>query len=343
MELGRARDAALGGGVVIRVSQQWAVLIDITNACALHCSNCTRLLDHARQRFFMTPECFEQAIRAVKDFPTKAEPCVQRSHIGGRRVVGLMGGDPLLHPQFPEIVEIMVRELPQACYRGLFTSKDWRTWVSPKWGPARPVVEKLLGPNPTHDGSGPSEKHACGWINYNPHTAQNPSRHTPVLVASKDAIPDERQRWDYIEHCWVNHEWSATVTPKGFFFCEIAGALDMVMEGPGGLPLEPGVWQGDITFETDAQGVRRPVGKFAAQIEAACPNCGACLPMTPRLDADERDDMSVSNFVALQALKSPRVRRGEVVRHDFDAQPFQPVPGTDPSRYMPATDLGGYK
>ena len=54
--------------------QQWCLMVDVTNACHLHCSNCTRLLDHARQRYFMDLECFEQAIVALKDFPFDSEP-----------------------------------------------------------------------------------------------------------------------------------------------------------------------------------------------------------------------------------------------------------------------------
>ena len=59
---------------MIRVSQQWALMIDVTNACHLHCSNCTRLLDHASRRYFMSPECFRAALTAIKDFPADSEP-----------------------------------------------------------------------------------------------------------------------------------------------------------------------------------------------------------------------------------------------------------------------------
>ncbi len=79
---------------MIRPSQQWALQIDITNACHLSCSNCTRLLDHARTRFFMSVECFERAVRAVKSFLYESEPCPKGSANEGRRkVIGIIGGE----------------------------------------------------------------------------------------------------------------------------------------------------------------------------------------------------------------------------------------------------------
>lgn len=330
---------------MIRPSQMWALQIDVTNACHLHCSNCTRLLDHAKTRFFMSPECFERAVRAVKDFPRHSEPCPTGSANEGRRkVIGLIGGEPLLHPQFPELIDIMVREIPEAYFRGLWTSKDWPTYVHPKWGPAKPHVHRMLGEKPTHNVKGPSERHTSGFLNWNMHLESQQVHHQPLLVASQDVVPDERQRGALIEDCWVQREWSGTCTPKGFFFCEVAAHFDMVFDGPGGLPLEPGVWAGELAFETDAAGVRRPRGKFAEQIERWCSRCGACLPLPGRRDAENRDDVSVSNLIPLQALKSPRVRRGEIVEHTFDPdRPYQDGDYRDgwvPFRYVKGEKTG---
>lgn len=291
---------------------QWALQIDITNACHLHCSNCTRLLDHARVRFVMSPACFEQAVRAVKDFVTDS-PVGPR---GQRKVIGIIGGEPLLHPQFPDLVDIMVREIPDVRHRGLWTSKDWKAGVSPKWGPYRPQVERLLGVHLSRDGSGPSEKHRGGFLNWNMHLDEMNVHHQPLLVAARDVVPDERRRWELIERCWVQRSWSSSCTPKGFFFCEVAAHFDMIFDGPGGLPLEPGVWRGDLGFERDSDGILRPTGPYADQIRRSCDRCGAAVPMPGRRDAENVDDVSPTNFVPLQALRSPRVLRGETVLHE---------------------------
>lgn len=323
---------------MIRPSQQWALQIDVTNACHLHCSNCTRLLDHARTRFFMSVECFERAVRAVKGFLYESEPCPKGSANEGRRkVIGIIGGEPLLHPQFPELVDVMIREIPEPYHRGLWTAKDWKTGSHPKWGPYRDQVLRLLGPNPKYDTSGPSHKHTSGYINWNMHLEEMRVQHQPILVASQDVVPDERDRWSLIRDCWVQREWSGSCTPKGFFFCEVAAHFDMVFDGPGGLPLEPGVWKGDLAFVEDDAGVPRPRGKFAEQIERWCSRCGACLPLPGRRDRENRDDVSVSNLIPLQALKSPRVRRGEIVEHSFDGDAYDPEryrDGWDPKDYV---------
>lgn len=260
----------------------------------------------------MSPECYERAVRAVKSFVYEAEPCIG-GHAGRRRVIGMIGGEPLLHPQLPDLIDILIAEIPEAYFRGLWTSKDYLTGSHPKWGRYKVQVDRMIGPDPTHDASGPSHKHACGYINWNMHLEAQKVAHQPLLVASQDVVKDERQRWGLIENCWVQREWSSTVTPKGYFFCEVAGHFDMIFQGPGGLPLEPNVWKGDLSFEPDGSGARRPKGKFAEQIERWCSRCGACVPMRARRDHEDTDDVSPSNLIPLQALRSPRIANGDYV------------------------------
>ena len=244
---------------MIRPSQAWCAQIDVTNACHMHCSNCTRLLDHARKRFFMSVECFEQAVLALKDFPAESE----RDPQGRGKVVGIIGGEPLLHPAFPTFVDIMVKHIPKPGHRGLWTSKDWKTQSHPHYGSYRPHVMRLVG---KHEGLGRGEK--GGWLNWNMHLRSMEIQHQPTLTASKDLVPDERERWKLIENCWLQRSWSPAITPRGFFFCEVAGALDAVLGGPGGHVVEPGCWKGELFFETE-NGVRRPKGHFAEQIVGA--------------------------------------------------------------------------
>lgn len=317
--------------MMINPSQQWCAQIDITNACHLHCSNCTRMLDHARRRFFMSPDEFEAACKALANFPTESEPCPE----GRRKVVGVIGGEPLLHPEFPTLVEIMTSIIPDVTHRGLWTSKDWKNGSHPKWGAYRPYVERLIGDRPT--GNVRKPQNGCGFLNWNMHTDKENSHHQPVLVAVKDVVKDEKRRWELIRDCWVQKTWSSSTTHKGFFFCEVAAAFDVVLQGPGGKPLEGDVWRGEIAFVEDENGVPRPVGPFADQIKRWCEGCGACLPMEGRRDNENTDDVSPSNLVQLDAVYSPRVRKGDVKVHDefeeYDEEKHR-AGGWRPDRYM---------
>ena len=117
--------------------------------------------------------------------------------------------------------------------------------------------------------------------------------HSPILVASKEAVPDRKARWELIENCWLQRTWSSTITPNGFYFCEVAAHLDNTIgDGSLGLPIEPGAWRGDLYFETDPDGVRQPRGRFAEQVLGSCENCGMCLNLPGRRDHDEIDDVS---------------------------------------------------
>ena len=69
-------------------------------------------------------------------------------------------------------------------------------------------------------------------------------------------IPDEK--WIKLrDKCWIQNLWSASITPKGAFFCEVAAAMDMTLNGPGGWPIEPGWWKRKpLTSPTSCIGAR---------------------------------------------------------------------------------------
>ena len=307
-------------------------MVDVTNACHLHCSNCTRVLDHARKRYFMTVGQVEEAISALSTFPTESEPAQE----GRRNMLGMIGGEPLLHPEFPKLVDVFVKHVPEVRFRGLWTGLDWATYTHPKYGAARSHVVRLVGNHGELLGEAGDPPQKRGWLNWNMHLKVMQVEHAPILVASKDAVPDPWTRWKLIENCWLQQKWSSTVTPRGFFFCEVAGHLDMIFNGQGstqlpklqGLPVEDAVWKGDLFFEDDVTGVRQPRGKFAEQVLGACENCGVCVPLQGRLDSEEIDDVSLSNLALLRNVASPRVRKGRYAVRTFDGF------GADPKRQV---------
>ena len=61
------------------------IQIEVTNACHLSCANCSRFVGHHKRPFYMSLSDVEQAIKSLDGYP-------------GR--IGLMGGEPALHPEF---------------------------------------------------------------------------------------------------------------------------------------------------------------------------------------------------------------------------------------------------
>lgn len=236
------------------------IQIDVTNACINKCSNCTRLIGHHRTPFFMKFDTFRRAVDSLVDFPG---------------IVGMIGGEPLLHPAFPDMAEYLSQRLPDKKRRGL-----WST--IPEGNPYGPLIKEVFG-----------------TLYLNDHTV-NTILHQPVLVAAEEMIPDKAQMWRFIDQCWVQNYWSASITPKGAYFCEVAAAFDMLFDGPGGWPIEPGWW-------------RREPHEFEEQKRRWCPRCGCAVPLDRRPSVERRDDVSLRNLERLRAIKSPGVARGRTV------------------------------
>ena len=146
----------------------------------------------------------------------------------------------------------------------------------------------------------------------------NTCLHQALLMSRKElAIPDDE--WiKKRDACWVQNTWSATITPKGAFFCEVAGSLDMLFDGPGGWKVEPGWW-------------KRTPAEFGEQLNW-CEHCSGCLDVPQRISNDERDDMTPKIFETLQKLGSPKIKRGKYVVHDpktFDKSKYHTFTGSN--------------
>jgi len=124
----------------------------------------------------------------------------------------------------------------------------------------------------------------------------NPIYHQSALITRKElGIPDDE--WVKLrDKCWLQNEWSAGITPKGCFFCEVAGVLDMLLDGPGGWPIEPGWW-------------KRTPDQFGDQLHW-CELCGFALDTFTRDSSEEVDDISPEWYERLKELKSPKLASG---------------------------------
>ena len=235
--------------------------IEVTNACNLECANCTRFVGHHKQPFMMDLATVRKAIDSLDGFPGN---------------IGLMGGEPTIHPQFAEICKIFQEMIPDKSRRQLWTNGC-------RWKQHKDIILETFEP------------HNC---NYNDHSFPD-SAHQPLLIAADDVLDDKELMWKLIDDCWIQQRWSASITPKGCFFCEVAAAQDYLFDGPGGYPIERGWW-------------KKTPAEFQDQVKRCCCNCSAAIPM-PRPNAHaEKDLVSPSVAAKLAQVDSPKYKKGHI-------------------------------
>lgn len=285
------------------------IQIDITNACPKRCSNCTRFCGHHTKPFWMDFDTFTKAVDSMKGF---------------HGILGIMGGEPTIHPEFdkfiryyrdnwgfdepavrlsepvPDFMQHVLNNYSDTHHhnqRGLFTN------VSPKYYEHFELIQDTFGYQLVNDHS-------------------NPSMHETLMATRKElGIPDDE--WIKLrDKCWVQNLWSASITPKGSFFCEVAAAMDMTLNGPGGWPIEPGWWK------------RKPCD-FGDQLQW-CELCSAALPMPKRNANEEIDDISPVWREKLVQIESPKMKKGLVA--EFAPRTYDPKAHTVIENIQPYLD-----
>jgi len=223
----------------------WLCQIDITNVCSQRCAYCTRYIRHIRkdQKFNMSIDMFKKALLSLKEWPKR---------------IGIIGGEPTLHPQFEEICKaIGESDLPKEKF-GLFTSggKNFKKY--------KELIKKNFS-----------------FIAYNEHNEYQKKTcfHQPLTIAIDDVVEDKEYKEKLIDNCWVQKFWCPTIIPKGAFFCEVAGALDIILDGPGGYPIEPNWW-------------RKKPEDFQDQVRRYCGHCGAPVPIDRELLSIKKERFS---------------------------------------------------
>lgn len=245
-------------------SKMDTIQIEVTNACVLECSNCTRFVGH-KTPFFMSFDQFKEAIDSFAEF---------------QGIVGIMGGEPTLHNEFPRFCEyaLSVRPRERLGLWSVFPDKE-------KYRNYREIICKTFGN-----------------ILLNDHTRPD-IMHGPILVGIEEVVKDEADMYAFIDDCWVQNTWSASVNQKGAFFCEVAAAMSVLFDGPRGWDVTPDWW-------------KRTPKDFKDQIEQYCRKCGCAMPLQRRSSQDERDDISPLNLERLQGV-SKKVRDGKYVLSEF--------------------------
>ena len=200
---------------------------------------------------------FERAVKSVAGFTENDDGPLVQSECE-HRVVGLSGltADPLDHPLFGQLVNILACGIPERKHRGLWTGLDWANHRH------KDQVEHLLGPRPNRE--------TANQIGLLAPASRQPAwrddGEAPQSV--EEVLLDDGRMWDTIERCPHQRACGAAVTPRGFFFCE-AAAIHATRDedGPLGLPLDPGCWAHDLA-------------DYRYQIERWCPGCELCLEET---------------------------------------------------------------
>ena len=273
------------------------IQIDITNACNKRCSNCTRFCGNHKKAFFMDFDTFKRAVDSLDGYDG---------------VTGIMGGEPTLHPEFERFALYIRKKFgerkeenrliyPQRAFIKEIRRREFESHVLRK-STGRSDKFKMFGPG-LWSNMGSSYRRYYELIQDTFHVQFlndhiNSSYHQPGLFARKDlGISDDK--WiEMRDKCWIQNEWSATITPKGAFFCEIAGALDMLFDGPGGWKIEPGWW-------------KRTPNQFGNQLQW-CELCGFALDTFMRDAEEEIDDVSPTLYEMLKNVDSPRVKSGRI-------------------------------
>lgn len=254
-----------------KISEMTVIQIEITNLCNRSCSNCTRFCGHyiKDKIFFISEDEFRKSLKTLKDY---------------NGIVGMIGGEPSLHPNFNKLCEIFIEERPNKLTRGLWSNKT-------NFDINKNLYQKTFG-----------------YFNLNDHIS-TPIYHTPFLVSSKSIFNDTDvstpELINWINNCWVQNTWSANITPKGAFFCEVAGMLDYLFDGPGGIDINenPDWW-------------KLPLESYAEQINWACTKCGGALPLHSKNSNDIIDDISLDNLELLKKINSPKIKNGKYCLYD---------------------------
>lgn len=261
---------------MIPIYAAWLIQIEITNYCRFKCAYCTRATRHFSEHYFADLEFVERALRSLE---------------GWQKGVGCMGGEPTEHPQFAEICQLYRKHFPrEQC--GLWTGGG------PLFEKYRDLIDETFGIIAFND------------------RARNESYHRPPMIASADVIEDEQLRKQLVDNCWLQQRWSPSVTYKGCFFCEVAGAFDLLFEGENGYDIEPGWWN-----KTPEQ--------FRDQVEAYCRYCSIALPIQSKSYKAEVESVSETNAARLIKAKSPFALRGKIsiVKAKYSAEDVAKMEG----------------
>lgn len=242
---GERRPSIWRGGVM----QIW-----VTRACDKACFACTQGSNLSGKPGMISLEHFEQACQSLE---------------GYFGVVGIFGGNPVLHPKFEDLCKIYEKYFPYE-QRGI-----WCNHPKGKGGLLRKTFNPSVSNLNVHLDKEAYSEFSRDWPESVPilKGLEGDSRHSSPFVAMLDVISDEEERWKLIAECDINKYWSAMLCVvrgelRGYF-CEIAGSQAMLHQEDEDYP--------DLGVEPSPGWWRLGMNDFADQVDFYCHRCG--IPM----------------------------------------------------------------
>lgn len=254
------------------------IQVIVTRACDLACSNCTQLLPFRQDAKHMSLAVFRQAVESLVDWPG---------------IVGVFGGNPCVHPEFPGLCEIIAELIPPQ-RRGLWTNNLHKHGkiAADTFGRGR------LNLNAHADTEAAAEIDRWFPGRLIESSRSRASWHSPILMDRRDLNIGDAEWIDKRELCDINLRWSAAIREHDGqavgYFCEVAASLDGVRGENHGIPVVPGWW-------------RWKMDRFDNQVKQCCDRgCGVPLKGLGHLDRDDTFDITQA-WVPLTLNRPKRV------------------------------------
>lgn len=256
-----------------------ARMIVVTNVCNLNCGGCCQLIGHfsKEQLWFIGVEDLDKCIRLLRKYPgTMNHP------------ITIFGGEPTLHPQWKEIVELLKSHAP--C----------EFWINTNGRLGQKRYQR--------------EENLFWWVDLHPDS----QLFVQTLYAAKDAIklPNDIDYWKRAQDkcCLWNGCQSAIYNNKAYF-CETAAALDhLYNNGENGWELDANKNPFDRTKE-----------EIDEQAKHLCKRCGWCVAdMVPRQLSKDPTNISPYNQTTKMKHALPVIQPTRPFRwknYDSDALP----------------------
>lgn len=259
------------------IKDKKSILIDITNSCINKCANCMRFCQLNNNPYFMNLHDVKNAIDSLDNWNGQ---------------ISIMGGEPLLHPFFKEIMKYL------------------QTKYKKKYGffryPISDIYDYALNTMPDNNGklrlftSVPKQFYdyfediddTFHSLRCNDHS--NYTNHFTTMVYYKDLGISDEEFIKQSKNCWVNNDCGAVINNHGAFFCEMAGAMDMLYDGNTGFKVQKDWWK-----ETSYQ-----------KQMYWCQFCGARLGLPMAMDNENITYMSKTVFNML--LKNDNIKLNNV-------------------------------